>query len=202
MTSLELLYLGGNQISAIHPALGTLAHLRVLYLGDNRISALPASLQGLVNLSAFNLHNNRLRALPQELLNLKQLEQLSLRGNPLVNDFVHEGPDQMLSLTEICARYIKNKKVSYSHAGLPTQVISYLDSAKCCTNPACDGVYFTYHSKTVDFVDFCGKYRLPLLKYLCAQCPSDEVPPSPRPSDSPAIDRVLLKHYTEPAFFN
>lgn len=33
------------------------------------------------------------------------------------------------------------------------------------------GVYFTSRVEHVKFVDFCGKYRLPLLQYLCSpQC--------------------------------
>ena len=30
------------------------------------------------------------------------------------------------------------------------------------------GVYFTSCVEHVKFVDFCGKYRLPLLQYLCS----------------------------------
>lgn len=30
------------------------------------------------------------------------------------------------------------------------------------------GVYFTSHVEHVKFVDFCGKYRVPLLQYLCS----------------------------------
>jgi hypothetical protein len=38
-------------------------------------------------------------------------------------------------------------------------------------------VYFTSRVEHVKFVDFCGKYRLPLLEYLC----------SPRCTSTPAI---------------
>lgn len=30
------------------------------------------------------------------------------------------------------------------------------------------GVFFNNHVEHVKFVDFCGKYRLPLLQYLCS----------------------------------
>lgn len=30
------------------------------------------------------------------------------------------------------------------------------------------GVYFESHIEHVKFVDFCGKYRLPLMQYLCS----------------------------------
>lgn len=32
----------------------------------------------------------------------------------------------------------------------------------------CAGVYFTSCVEHVKFVDFCGKYRVPLLQYLCS----------------------------------
>jgi len=38
------------------------------------------------------------------------------------------------------------------------------------------GVYFEARVEHVKFVDFCGKYRVPLMQYLC----------SPRCSDTPA----------------
>lgn len=42
---------------------------------------------------------------------------------------------------------------------------------------AISGVYFSSRVEHVKFVDFCGKYRLPLLQYLC----------SPRCKDIPAV---------------
>ena len=30
------------------------------------------------------------------------------------------------------------------------------------------GVYFTSYVKKVKFVDFCGKYHIPLMEYLCS----------------------------------
>jgi hypothetical protein len=48
------------------------------------------------------------------------------------------------------------------------ELSEFLDSSRCCSNPECGGVYFTHRVRTVDFVDFCGKYRIPLMKYLCS----------------------------------
>jgi Leucine-rich repeat (LRR) protein len=42
LTSLRNLFLGGNNISVIPPAIGSLRRLRVFYLGGNRIKRLPA----------------------------------------------------------------------------------------------------------------------------------------------------------------
>ncbi len=64
-------------------------------------------------------------------------------------------------------------------------LIAYLDSARRCSNPSCSGVYFTHRVRFVDFVDFCGKYRVPLLKYLCS--------PHPTLTEQPASDDKLKK---------
>jgi len=38
------------------------------------------------------------------------------------------------------------------------------------------GVYFTARVEHVKFVDFCGKYRLPLMQYLCSpRCQTSRV---------------------------
>jgi hypothetical protein len=43
-----------------------------------------------------------------------------------------------------------------------------LRSAEHCVNPKCCGVYFESRVEHVKFVDFCGKYRIPLMQYLCS----------------------------------
>ncbi|VDM80855.1 unnamed protein product [Strongylus vulgaris] len=51
---------------------------------------------------------------------------------------------------------------------LPRELLSYLNSANQCVNPKCKGVYFEACVEHVKFVDFCGKYRVPLLQFLCS----------------------------------
>ena len=54
-------------------------------------------------------------------------------------------------------------------------LVDYLNSACHCDNPQCNGVYFNAKVERVKFVDFCGKYRVPLLQYLCTErCASDD----------------------------
>ena len=54
-------------------------------------------------------------------------------------------------------------------------LVEYLDGARHCDNPKCNGVYFASRYENVKFVDFCGKYRVPLMQYLCsALCVSDD----------------------------
>ncbi len=195
LSGLEVLYLGGNQLEHLPSALGSLSQLSVLYLGDNRLATLPETVCRMQSLRSLNLHKNMFQVLPPYILQLRSLEQLALRGNPLVSHFAAEVPREVPSLLELCGRKIRTHHVVYNKVNLPHHLVAYLDSAKCCTNPSCDGVYFNYHAKTVDFVDFCGKYRVPLLKYLCTQCPGDR---PARRSDARLVQRVLLDDYREP----
>lgn len=190
--------MGGNHLQALPESLCNLARLQMLYLGDNELTTVPASMSQLRNLRTLNLHNNNLAVLPRDILELRCLEQLSLRGNPLVSDFVHE-PQQAPSLLELAARTIKKNNIPY-HGVLPLELSRYLDSAKQCTNPACRGVYFSYAVKSIDFVDFCGKFRIPLLKFLCSH---HNVPKPGMKLHSEAcrkrMKRVLLDGVDDPA---
>lgn len=110
---LEILYLGGNQLSSVPVELGTLRRLRALNLCDNKIESLPSTLVKLTHLQSLSLHNNRLTILPVELVKLRNLEELSLRENPLVARFVRVttftcNPP---SLLELSGRCIKNSGV-------------------------------------------------------------------------------------------
>ncbi|XP_067849121.1 leucine-rich repeat-containing protein 58 [Heptranchias perlo] len=171
LTSLELLYLGGNAIISIPPELANLPYLSYLGLCDNRIQGLPPQLAQLNSLRSLSLHNNLLTYLPREILNLVHLQELSLRGNPLVVRFVKDliyGPP---SLLELAGRIVKSHNFNYSLEDMPGNLVSYLDSASKCPNPKCAGVYFDSCFRHIKFVDFCGKYRLPLMHYLCSpQC--------------------------------
>ena len=58
--------------------------------------------------------------------------------------------------------------MSYPQELLPGGLARYLLSARHCDNPDCNGVYFQSHVQSVTFVDFCGKYRIPFMEYLCS----------------------------------
>ncbi|XP_051761097.1 leucine-rich repeat-containing protein 58 [Ctenopharyngodon idella] len=201
LTSLELLYLGGNQISSIPAELANLPCLTYLVLCDNRIQSVPPTLNRLHSLRSLSLHNNLLTYLPREILSLVQLQELSLRGNPLVVRFVKDMTYDPPSLLELAGRTIKSKNLLYSHKDLPSHLVNYLDMASKCPNPKCAGVYFDSCVRHIKFVDFCGKYRLPLMHYLCSpECtsPCSSNPQSDADSDDdnsvPAdrLQRVLL----------
>uniref|UniRef100_A0A8C2QA82 Leucine rich repeat containing 58 n=1 Tax=Cyprinus carpio TaxID=7962 RepID=A0A8C2QA82_CYPCA len=201
LSSLELLYLGGNQISSIPAELANLPCLGYLVLCDNRIQSVPPQLNRLHSLRSLSLHNNLLTYLPREILSLVHLQELSLRGNPLVVRFIKDMTYDPPSLLELAGRAVKSKNLPYSHKDLPSHLVNYLDMASKCPNPKCAGVYFDSCVRHIKFVDFCGKYRLPLMHYLCSpECtsPCSSNPQSDADSDEdnsvPAdrLQRVLL----------
>uniref|UniRef100_A0A8C7XK23 Leucine rich repeat containing 58b n=1 Tax=Oryzias sinensis TaxID=183150 RepID=A0A8C7XK23_9TELE len=201
LTSLEMLYLGGNLITAIPPEVANLPYLSYLVLCDNRIQSVPPQLTRLHLLRSLSLHNNLLTYLPREILSLVHLQELSLRGNPLVVRFVKEMTYNPPSLLELAGRTVKSRNIPYSPCELPSNLVFYLDLASKCPNPKCAGVYFDSCVRHIKFVDFCGKYRLPLMHYLCSpECrsPCSSNPQSDAESEDensvPAdrLQRVLL----------
>ena len=148
--------------------MGCLRKLRALNLCDNKIESLPSSLANLVHLHSLSIHNNRLTMLPVELVKLRNLEELSLRENPLVVRFVRDMSFNPPSLLELSGRCIKGNGVKYGPQDLPPHLVQYLNSARRCVNPRCSGVYFDARVRHIKFVDFCGKYRLPLEQFLCS----------------------------------
>lgn len=177
MHSLQILSLGGNFISDVPDTVGCLCQLQALVLCDNLIESLPTSIARLKNLKSLLLHKNRLRHLPKDIVALKNLTELSLRDNPLVVRFVQEMAINPPSLMELSARAVKAAPIKYGPEDLPLTLIEYLNSANCCVNPNCKGVFFNNRVEHIKFVDFCGKYRVPLLQYLCSsKCIQPEAP--------------------------
>ncbi|KAK7161355.1 hypothetical protein R3I94_004132 [Phoxinus phoxinus] len=201
LISLEMLYLGGNLISSIPPEVANLTSLRYLVLCDNRIQSIPPQLNKLHSLLSLSLHNNLLTFLPREILSLVHLQELSLRGNPLVVRFIKDMTYDPPSLIELAGRTVKSQNLPFRSCDLPSNLIHYLNLASECPNPKCAGVYFDSCVRHIKFVDFCGKYRLPLMHYLCSpQCssPCSSNPQSDAESEEensvPAdrLQRVLL----------
>ena len=182
--------MGGNQLQHLPRSLGELEDLQTLHLNDNTLDQLPNELENLSNLRTISLHGNRLAFLPSHVMRLQSLQNISLRNNPLVLRFAREHINDVASLLELSGRCIKKKSVRYDESQLPRQLIRFLQSAKCCDNPDCSGVYFTWHIRQIKFVDFCGKYRVPLMHYLCSSCYGDS---SLSDSDDSSDDNVSVK---------
>ncbi|XP_003699574.1 leucine-rich repeat-containing protein 58 [Megachile rotundata] len=166
---LHVLSMGGNRLTEVPSTLGELKSLQALVLCDNMLENLPSSIAKLTNLKSLLLHKNRLRTLPTEIITLRCLTELSLRDNPLVVRFVSDMTHNPPSLLELAARVIKTIDIQYDEESLPRNLVEYLNSGHRCVNPKCKGVFFNNRVEHVKFVDFCGKYRLPLLQYLCSR---------------------------------
>ena len=166
---LRVLYLGGNRLRALPAEITHLAHLHALLLGDNRLESLPESICCLRRLECLQLHGNRLTTLPHGLIHLDGLTELTIKENPLVNRFIREMSFQPPSLLELAARVLTVHRVPVrAGVDVPAGLHGFLRSSRCCVNPACKGVYFDTKVEHVRFVDFCGKYRVPLMQYLCS----------------------------------
>ncbi|EDW45721.1 leucine-rich repeat-containing protein 58 [Drosophila sechellia] len=186
MQSLHVLSLGGNLISEVPEAVGSLNQLQALVLCDNLIEILPTSIALLKNLKSLLLHKNRLRHLPKDIVALKNLTELSLRDNPLVVRFVQDMALKPPTLLELAGRMVKASGQRPGPYDIPRTLAEYLNSANCCVNPNCKGVFFDNRVEHIKFVDFCGKYRVPLLQYLCSSKCIEPEQPATRGSSVPA----------------
>jgi len=174
-----------------------------LALCDNKLETLPTSFKQLTKLRTLSLHNNQIKVLPVEIVTLQNLDNLSLRNNPLVSRFVNNVQFKPPSLKELAARIVRISLEEDSYLDkVPPILLRYLRSATTCVNPKCKGVYFEARAEHVKFTDFCGKFRIPLLQYLCSpHCTTSEPAVAitsesesetePQPSSS-RMQRVLL----------
>ncbi|KAJ0176098.1 hypothetical protein K1T71_008272 [Dendrolimus kikuchii] len=168
LCSLQILSVGGNQIVEVPEAVGRLTSLQALVLSGNLIEQLPASIAHLNHLRSLLIDKNKLKTLPTQIIKLKCLAELSLRDNPLVVRFVKDMTLQPPSLLELAGRTIKLHEIPIPPREVPSTLMAYLSAAQCCVNPKCKGVFFDNRVEHIKFVDFCGKYRIPLLQYLCS----------------------------------
>ena len=173
----------------IPPEVGDLSKLSALNLCSNQIQHLPHELNRLSSLESLYLHGNQLQTLPKDIINLSNLQELSLRNNPLVLRFIRDWPDNVATLLELSGRAVKKANLHYDSTCIPETLVEYLDSAQKCDNVSCQGYYFTSRIRRVKFVDFCGKYRVPLMHYLCSTlCDNGDDSSSSCPSSSSEED--------------
>ncbi|BES88907.1 Leucine Rich Repeat [Nesidiocoris tenuis] len=192
LAKLSTLCLGGNKIADLPTTVGDLEDLEVLIVSDNELESLPTSIANLKKLKTLQLHKNLLKTLPTEIITLRCLNELSLRDNPLVIRFINDMTHNPASLMELAGRCIKMNNIPYDKRILPGPLLYYLHSAHQCVNPKCKGVFFDSRIEHVKFVDFCGKYRVPLMQYLCSSKCVAENPRGALCPDENKIRRVLL----------
>ncbi|CAG9800616.1 unnamed protein product [Chironomus riparius] len=193
LKNLQVLSMGANKIRDVPDTIGNLVQMQGLNLCDNLIDKLPSSIARLHNLKTLSLHKNAIRTLPPELISLRNLTELSLRDNPLVDRFVQHLSMTPTTLKESAARVVKISELLYSPENLPRTLIDYLSFANCCVNPNCKGVYFDNRVENVKFIDFCGKYRVPFMQYLCSsKCVDNANVDAQQPSASGFMMRKVL----------
>ncbi|EZA61244.1 leucine-rich repeat-containing protein 58 [Ooceraea biroi] len=188
LQKLRVLSMGGNRLTEVPCTLGQLKSLQALILCDNMLESLPSSIANLTNLKTLSLHKNRLRTLPTEIITLNCLTELSLRDNPLVVRFVSDMTHNPPSLLELAGRVVKTSDIRYDEQSIPRNLVQYLNSGHRCVNPKCKGVFFNNRVEHIKFVDFCGKYRLPLLQYLCSSKCIE-----PRDSDEELVSGAMIR---------
>lgn len=195
LQSLQILSMGGNNLQEVPSSVGQLHQLKALILFDNLLESLPSNIANCVSLKSLQLHKNRLRTLPPEIVALKNLTELSLRDNPLIVQFVSDMTYNPASLLELSARTVKISNITVNDGDVPKTLMDYLSCAHHCVNPKCKGVYFDNRVEHVKFVDFCGKYRIPLLQYLCSsKCITSnaDLNVNVQPNRSYLMQKVLL----------
>ena len=81
VVKLELMWMGLT--GAVPVEIGQLTSLKVLYLGGNQLTSVPAEIWQLTSLRELNLGRNQLTSLPAEIGQLTSLTELDLSGNQL-----------------------------------------------------------------------------------------------------------------------
>jgi hypothetical protein len=83
LTSLEELYLEGNELMRIPRDLSNLSNLKLLSLADNQLEELSEGLADMGALEQLILHHNSLKTIPEFVERLETLKLLDLSENPL-----------------------------------------------------------------------------------------------------------------------
>ena len=83
---LDKLYIDGNKLKVLPPAIKALRNLSLLDASNNELTALPAEIGMLLSLTSLRLFYNQIRSLPTQLGYLFKLDLLGLEGNPLVEE--------------------------------------------------------------------------------------------------------------------
>uniref|UniRef100_A0A673JH28 Leucine rich repeat containing 58b n=1 Tax=Sinocyclocheilus rhinocerous TaxID=307959 RepID=A0A673JH28_9TELE len=201
---LEVLNFSGNRFEEMPSQCLQLLRLQSLSLGGNRLKSIPAEIESLTSLELLYLGGNQISSIPAELANLPCLSYLVLCDNRI----------QMHNtlLLNSLLNFVHNNVINIIIFGVNRPLVNanrFLTTAYLTTS--FPGVYFDSCVRHIKFVDFCGKYRLPLMHYLCSpECtsPCSSNPQSDADSDEdnsvPAdrLQRVLLGQAVVPKRYN
>lgn len=94
---MQILAIGGNQITEVPDAVGRLHSLQALVLSDNLIEQLPPNIANLKQMRSLLIDKNRLKTLPTQIIKLKCLTEVSSRKSMLNLAFIASTMDRVLA---------------------------------------------------------------------------------------------------------
>lgn len=96
--NLQWLILTENRLRELPAALGKCGRLQKLMLSGNQLETLPEEMAACENLELLRLAANRFAALPDWLLRLPRLAWLALAGNPMTEDGLDRGRNEITTI--------------------------------------------------------------------------------------------------------
>ncbi|KAI8068524.1 hypothetical protein BC940DRAFT_36468 [Gongronella butleri] len=185
------LYLFGNQLRSLSPALFLLDNLTVLSLRHNLLTSIPPDIIRLKQLVELSVGNNSLLFLPGELLQLEHLQLLSVSTNPLLpaprpsgvsrsnndhdqdDDAMYVRPGRlchrMPSLCELAARALHQHEMipTASSSNLPLVIHHSLTTlpSECVV---CKTRFLQPTIEEMIWVDVASALKVPLLFRFCS----------------------------------
>ncbi|KAG9472214.1 hypothetical protein GDO78_020735 [Eleutherodactylus coqui] len=151
----QQLLLPHNRLVVLPPPVALFSQLLLLDISHNGLAYIGDEILGLTRLKTLLAKNNRLdeSSLPKE-MGAMRLEVVNFSGNQF-----EELPSQLLQMQTLKTLSLGGNRLK----SIPAEI----------ENITSTGVYFDSCVRHIKFVDFCGKYRLPLMHYLCSpECSS------------------------------
>lgn len=126
VSSLEILNLNVNNISALPESIGSLRALKELLLWKNELTTLPDAFTSLSSLEVLNLRINHLKSLPEAIGTLISLKELNLHDNKIIK--IPNSIGQLVSLEILNLSWNELQDLPYSIGSLDS--LKILDLGK------------------------------------------------------------------------
>nr|CAD7569734.1 unnamed protein product [Timema californicum] len=170
------LILSDNMIESIPASIANLTNLKSLLLHKNKLKALPTEIIALKFLTELSLRDNPLVVRFVSHMTLNPSSLLEAAGRTIKTFNVLYSPEDLpLHLRRYLdsAHQCVNPKCEVHPTEIRTSISPSSaverNTTSALANYATEaGVYFDNHVEHIKFVDFCGKFRVPLLQYLCS----------------------------------